>query len=157
MPNVCQIIAGCRACRLGFNNRVDKEPKKIEEEAECSASPARTRGGGRPDWILLLFEILVRKRSPHHRHINQPWLPRIEDRGCTPFVVIPRGLLHALSMPLFWSILCKVLVLRFYNGFYQLEISSRVDEEYRILWLASKTIIDVTKVTTFLCYRSAED
>ncbi|KAF7399351.1 hypothetical protein HZH68_007943 [Vespula germanica] len=101
MPNVCQIIAGCRACRLGFNNRVDKEPKKIEEEAECSASPARTRGGGRPDWILLLFEILVRKRSPHHGHINQPWLPRIEDRGCTPFVVIPRGLLHALSMPLF--------------------------------------------------------
>ncbi|KAL2722526.1 hypothetical protein V1478_009389 [Vespula squamosa] len=87
MPNVCQIIAGCRACRLGFNNRVDKEPRKIEEEAECSASPARTRGG-------------VRKRSPHHRNINQPWLPRIEDRGCTPFVVIPQGLLHTLCMPL---------------------------------------------------------
>lgn len=27
-PSVRQIIASCRPCRLGFNNRVDKEPRK---------------------------------------------------------------------------------------------------------------------------------
>lgn len=36
---------------------------------------------------------LVRMRPPLHRLINQPCVPRIEDRGYAPFVVVPGGCL----------------------------------------------------------------